>query len=135
MVTKENIIKRIGEDKWGTFLKFMKGQTYELIEGVPDYYEHDVEYFVSSQRYKEGEQKAKETLGKYSTMNASINGERYIHHQRVREAIEKVKQALEHNQIHSQGTLKEELYGIGLGTLSDLVRELGLDEQEKNYGK
>jgi len=44
---KEEVIKRIGKEKWKKFAKFMQGQTVGLNDdGSFDYYECDVENFL-----------------------------------------------------------------------------------------
>lgn len=43
---KSEVLKRIGEDRWNEFQKFMTGQTIGWTNGEADYYEQDVENFM-----------------------------------------------------------------------------------------
>ena len=44
---KEEVIKRIGKERWKEFLEFMRGQTIGINEdGSTNYYEQDVENFL-----------------------------------------------------------------------------------------
>ena len=47
VLNKQQVIKKIGKDKWNAFCKFMNGQTCSINEdGSMDYYECDVENFL-----------------------------------------------------------------------------------------
>jgi hypothetical protein len=46
-MTKEEVIKKIGADRWDEFCDFMAGQTCGIAEnGEYDYYDCDVENFL-----------------------------------------------------------------------------------------
>jgi len=45
-MTKQQVLKRIGEDRWDEFMEWMKGQTVGMGEdGEADFYQEDVERF------------------------------------------------------------------------------------------
>lgn len=43
----DEVITKIGQDQLNDFMKFMNGQTVGIKNGVIDYYEADVESFLS----------------------------------------------------------------------------------------
>ena len=50
---KEEVIKKIGKNRWKAFLKFMVGQTVSINkDGETDYYECDVENFLEKPEYR-----------------------------------------------------------------------------------
>lgn len=47
-MNKKEVIKKIGKENWKNFQKFMTGQTVGFDKGITDYYEWDVDVFVSA---------------------------------------------------------------------------------------
>jgi hypothetical protein len=47
---KEEVIKLIGKERWNAFIKFMTGQTVGFKNGKVDYYETDVDDFISGRK-------------------------------------------------------------------------------------
>ena len=45
-MNEEQVINKIGKEKWEDFLEFMKGQTVGFDKGIIDYYECDVNNFI-----------------------------------------------------------------------------------------
>ncbi len=46
-MNKEEVLAKIGKERWKDFQKFMAGQTVGFDKGIIDYYECDVDKFVS----------------------------------------------------------------------------------------
>ena len=43
----DEVITKIGQDNLNDFMKFLDGQTVGIKDGLIDYYEYDVEKFLS----------------------------------------------------------------------------------------
>ena len=51
-MNKEQVITKIGKERWKDFLKFMEGQTIGFDKGIADYYECDVNSFINKLNFK-----------------------------------------------------------------------------------
>ena len=51
-MNEAQVKRRIGEENWLQFIRWMTGQTMSMKDGEPDYYECDVEAF--SEKLKTG---------------------------------------------------------------------------------
>jgi len=49
-MNKEQVIKKIGKERWKDFSNFMRGQTVGFDKGIIDYYECDVNRFMSLEK-------------------------------------------------------------------------------------
>jgi len=46
-MNKKQVINKIGKENWKDFLIFMRGQTIGFDKGIADYYDCDVDCFIS----------------------------------------------------------------------------------------